>query len=92
MSVSPKGKNEEPSIYIPNSGTNGSHDISIFIIWSKVHTDFPEGWTDVHSYQQGTMPSLSIQIFSSSSCFSISQYDWCAIEYQCGFNLHFFDG
>lgn len=31
MSVSPKGKNEEPSIYIPNSGTNGSHDISIFL-------------------------------------------------------------
>lgn len=58
MSVSLKCTNEEPFIYIPNSGTNGSHDISTFIIWSKVHTDFPEGWTDVHSYQQGTTTNI----------------------------------
>lgn len=71
MAVSLKGKNEELFIYIPNGGITGSHDISIFIIWSKkVHTDFPEGWTDVHSYQQGTMPSLSIQIFFSSCLIS----------------------
>lgn len=64
------------------------------MIWSKVHTDFPEGWTVVHSYQQGTnaIPFHTNILQQLLFNFSISQYDWCEIEYQCGFNLHFFDG
>jgi hypothetical protein len=81
--------------YMPRSDIAWSSDSTISNFLRKGQTDFKSGCTSLQSHQQWTSAPLSPHpcqhLMSSVLIFDLSHSDWCEVESQGCFDLHFPD-
>jgi hypothetical protein len=80
--------------YMPRSGIAGSSGSTMSNFLRNSHTDFQSGCTNLQSHQQWRSVPLTphpCQHLLSLEFFDISHSDWCDVESQGCFDLHFPD-
>jgi hypothetical protein len=80
--------------YMPRSGLAGSSGSTMSIFLRNCQTDFQSGFTSLQSHQQWRSVLLSPhphQHLLSPEFFDLSHSDWCEVESQGCFDLHFPD-
>jgi hypothetical protein len=80
--------------YMPRRGFAGSLGSTMSNFLRNCQTDCQSGCTSLQSHQQWRSVPLSPhprQYFLSHKFFDLSHFDWCEVESQCCFDLHFPD-
>ena len=79
--------------YLPRRGITGSSGRTMSSFLRNHQTDFQSGCTSWQSHQQwrNSSYSTSLQISAVTRVFDLSYSDWCEVESQGCFDLHFAD-